>query len=101
MDIEASRAFTASIRIFTNFGQYVNKIEFTVSPEEYLKLSKGITNNTRILRILWDNRAQDGSLAGTGAYVLKTDVTLLKIPGVVEDQVLLSDYRIVGLIRPQ
>lgn len=100
LDVEASRAFKVSIRIFTNFGQYVNKIEFTVSPEEFDKLSKGITKNTRILRILWDNRAQDGSLAGTGAYVLKTDVTLLKIPGIAEDQVLLSEYRIVGLLRP-
>ena len=89
-----------SINIFTNLGAFVNKIEFEVPQNEFDKLSKGIKNNTRMMRVLWDNRAQDGTLAGTGAYIFKTDVTLLKKPGTAEDQEVRSDYRIVGVLRP-
>lgn len=97
--IEASRAFKVEIRIYSNLGQFVNKIEFTVPQSEFVKLSKGIKNNTRRLKVLWDNRAADGSLAGTGAYILKTTVTLLKIPGIAEDEAVTTDYRIVGVLR--
>ena len=97
--VEASRAFRVSISVFTNLGQFMNKIAFSLTQAEFDKLSKGVKNNTRVIRVLWDNRASDGSLAGTGAYVMKTDVTLLKIPGIAEDQVVRSDYRIVGVVR--
>ncbi|HKP95590.1 MAG TPA: VWA domain-containing protein [Fibrobacteria bacterium] len=97
--IEASRAFKVDIQIYTNLGQYVNKIRFTVSQSEFAKLSKGIKNNTRRLKVLWDNRAADGTMAGTGAYILKTTVTLLKIPGIAEDEAVSTDYRIVGVLR--
>lgn len=97
--IEASRAFKVEIQIYTNLGQYVNKIQFSLTQAEFTKLSKGVKNNTRQLKVLWDNRAADGSLAGTGAYILKTTVTLLKIPGIAEDEAVSSDYRIVGVLR--
>ena len=99
ISVEASRAFKLSINIFTNLGLFVNKIEFAVPQNEFDKLAKGIKNNTRVMRVLWDNRAQDGTLAATGAYILKTDVTLLKIPGISKDEEVHSDYRIVGLVR--
>ncbi len=99
IDLEASRAFRVVISIWSNLGQFVNKIDFSITQAEFEKLSKGLKNNTRKLSVLWDNRAQDGTLAGPGAYILKTEVTLLKIPGIAEDQVIRSDYRIVGVLR--
>jgi hypothetical protein len=98
--IEASRAFKVEVQIFTNLGQFVNRIEFSLSQAEFNKLAKGVKNNTRRLKVLWDNRAADGSLAGTGAYILKTTVTLLKIPGVAEDESVSTDFRIVGVLHP-
>jgi hypothetical protein len=98
--IEASRAFKVEVRIFTNLGQFVNRIEFSLTQAEFNKLAKGVKSNTRRLKVLWDNRAADGSLAGTGAYILKTTVTLLKIPGVAEDESVSTDFRIVGVLHP-
>ncbi len=99
--IEASRAFKVQISIYSNLGQFVNKIDFTVNQTEFAKLAKGVKNNTRRLKVLWDNRTHDGNPAGTGAYILKTTVTLLKIPGIAEDEAVSTDFRIVGVLRDQ
>ena len=87
------------IQIYTNLGQFVNKIQFALTQSEFTKLTKGVKNNTRQLKVLWDNIAADGSKAGTGAYILKTTVTLLKIPGIAEDEAVSTDYRVVGVLR--
>ncbi|MDB5105085.1 MAG: hypothetical protein JWP91_2774 [Fibrobacteres bacterium] len=97
--IQASRAFKVEIVIFTNLGQFVNKIAFTVPPAEFSKLAKSAKGNTRQLKVLWDNMSADGTKAGTGGYILKTTVTLLKIPGVAEDEAVSTDYRRVGVLR--
>ncbi len=97
--IEASRAFKVEVLIYTNLGQFVNKIQFSLTQSEFNKLAKGVKSNTRQLKVLWDNVAADGSKAGTGAYILKTTVTLLKIPGIAEDEAVSTDYRIVGVLR--
>lgn len=99
IELEASRAFRVTISVYSNLGQFVNKIDFSITQAEFDKLNKGLKNNTRKLSVLWDNRAEDGSLAGTGAYILKTEVTLLRIPGIADDQVVRSDYRLVGVLR--
>ncbi|MEO6098648.1 MAG: VWA domain-containing protein [Fibrobacteria bacterium] len=99
--IQASRAFKCEIQIFTNLGQFVNKIDFTIPQTEFAKLAKSPKGNTRQLRVLWDNRTSSGNLAGTGAYVLKTTVTLLRIPGIAEDEAVSTDYRVVGVLRDQ
>lgn len=98
--IQASRAFRVDIVIFSNLGQYVNKLSFTVPQSEFNKLPKGSSNGTRSIRVLWDNRAQNGRMAGTGAYIMKTTVTLLRIPGVAEDESSSSDERLVGVLHP-
>jgi hypothetical protein len=99
--IQASRAFRVEIQIFSNLGQFVNKIGFTISQGEFAKLSKSPSGNTRQLKVLWDNRTSNGNLAGTGAYILKTTVTLLSIPGIAEDETSSTDYRLVGVLRDQ
>lgn len=98
--IEASRPFKVSIDIFTNLGQPVNHIDFTVAKDEFAKLVKGVKNGTRQLKVLWDNRTKDGNLAGTGAYILKTTVTLLAEPG-ISGEAISTDFRIVGVLRDQ
>jgi hypothetical protein len=97
--IQASRAFKVEMKIYTNLGQFVNKIEFSVSQTEFAKLAKSAKGKTRQLSVLWDNLSADGTVAGTGAYILKTTVTLLKLPGVAEDEAVSTDYRIVGVLR--
>ncbi|MDB5049166.1 MAG: hypothetical protein JWO30_2237 [Fibrobacteres bacterium] len=97
--IEASRAFKVEVRVYTNLGAYVNKIQFSLTQSEFNKLSKGVKSNTRQIGVMWDNIAEDGTKAGTGAYILKTTVTLLKIPGIAEDEAVSTDYRIVGVLH--
>jgi hypothetical protein len=87
--------------IFSNLGEFVNRIRFTVSQAEFMKLSKGTKNGTRQLRVLWDNRVANGRPAGTGAYIMKTTVTLLRIPGVAEDEAESTQFRRVGVLRPR
>ncbi len=99
--IQASRAFKVEIQIYSNLGQFVNKIGFTIPQAEFQKLAKSATGNTRQLKVLWNNRTSEGNLAGTGAYILKTTVTLLRIPGIAEDEATSSDYRLVGVLRDQ
>jgi hypothetical protein len=99
--IQASRAFKVEIQIFTNLGQFVNKIGFTIPQGEFTKLSKSPTGNTRQLKVLWNSHTSAGNLAGTGAYILKTTVTLLSIPGIAEDEAVSTDYRLVGVLRDQ
>jgi hypothetical protein len=98
LSVEASRTFAVDVRVFTNLGQFVNKLGFSVSQTEFLKLEK-TARGTRTITVLWDSRARNGSLVGTGAYVLKTTVTLLKIPGIAEDNAIRTDYRRVGVLR--
>jgi hypothetical protein len=99
LTVEASRAFTVDVRVFSNLGQFVNKLTFTVPPAEFPKLEKAAGANTRVMKVLWDSRSNNGSQVGTGAYVIKTTVTLLRIPGIAEDNATRVDYRRVGVLR--
>jgi hypothetical protein len=99
VDIEASRAFTVNVQVFTNLGGFVNQLTFTIGPKEFQKLERGSAGGTRRLRVLWDSRARNGSPVGTGAYVLKTTVTLMRIPGIAEGHTFSKDYRRVGVLR--
>jgi hypothetical protein len=97
--VEASRAFTVDLLVFTNLGAFVNKVAFTVNPAEFQKLDKGAPGGARLLKVLWDTRSRNGAMAGTGAYVIKTTVRLMKIPGIAEDDRVRTDYRRVGVLR--
>ncbi len=96
--VEASRAFKVDVSVFSNLGEFVNRLRLTLPPDEFDKLEK-TENGARRLRILWDNRDVKGALAGTGAYVMKTTLTLLKIPGVSENEVVRTDARVVGVLH--
>jgi hypothetical protein len=98
--VTASRSFRVDIKVYDNMGQFVNKVAFSVPQSEFANLEReGTTGGNRSLRVLWDNRTEDGALAGTGAYIFKTTVTLNKIPGVAEDQVERTEHRLVGVVR--
>lgn len=99
--VTASRSFRVDVGVYSNLGQFVNKFSFSVSQEEFQKLAADGAGGDRSLLVLWDNRAEDGSFAGTGAYVMKTTVTLNKIPGLAEDEVARTDFRRVGVVRNQ
>jgi hypothetical protein len=97
--VEASRAFTVDVRVFSNLGLFVNKLSFSVDQAEFLKLEKSPKGGTRMMKVLWDSRARNGATVGTGAYVIKTTVTLMNIPGIAEDRAVRTDYRRVGVLR--
>lgn len=99
LTVEASRAFTLDLRIFSNLGAFVNKLTFTLDQTEFRKLEQGARDGTRRLKVLWDSRTRDGALVSTGAYVIKTTVTLMKIPGIAEDNTVRTDFRKVGVLR--
>ena len=97
--VTASRSFRVEIQVYDNLGQYVNKVGFEVPQAEFNNLPRvGTTGNNRSLSVLWDSRTEDGSFAGTGAYIFKTTVTLLRVPGIAEDQVAETDHRLVGVV---
>jgi hypothetical protein len=97
--VEASRAFTVDLRVFSNLGEFVNKLEFTVGPDDFEKLAKSPDGHSRRLKVLWDSRSPRGAAVATGAYVVKTTVSLLPIPGIAEDKQVRVDYRRVGVLR--
>ncbi len=97
--LEATRSFQADIRIYDNLGHYVNRIAFTVPPSEFSKLPLASDGRTRRLTVLWDNRSEDGHLVGTGSYVLKSSVSLLRLPGMAETTPSRTQYRRIGVIR--
>jgi hypothetical protein len=97
--VTASRSFRVEIKVYSNLGHFVNKLAFSVNQEEFRKLAADGAGGDRSLLVLWDNRTEDGSFAGTGAYVMKTTVTLNRIPGLAEDEVAYSGYRRVGVVR--
>ena len=99
LTVEASRAFTVDMKVFSNLGAFVNKLTFTVDQNEFQKLEKSERGSSRRMRILWDSRSRNGAMVGTGAYVIKTTVTLMKIPGIAEDNTMRTDYRRVGVLR--
>lgn len=99
--VTASRSFKVDIKVYSNLGQFVNKLTFSVSQSEFMNLNKEPVGDNRSLRILWDNRTEAGVFAGTGAYIFKTTVTLNKIPGIAEDQVERTEHRLVGVVRTE
>ena len=51
------------------------------------------------LVVATDNRSEDGHLVGTGSYVLKSTVSLLRLPGQPESEASRTQYRRIGVIR--
>lgn len=97
--VEASREFNLDLWVFSNLGQFVNQVAFTVTRSEFLKLSKVPGKDTRFLRLLWNGQAKDGTRAGTGAYIIKTAITLLPVPGITDAPAPTTSTRMVGVLR--
>lgn len=99
LQVAASRSFRADIRVYDNLGQFVNRLSFRVPAGEFSKLPLASDGRTRRLTVLWDNRAANGNPAGTGSYVLKSTVTLDRLPGLPEEDAEKTEYRRVGVLR--
>ncbi len=97
--IEASRPFRVEVSIFSNLGQFVNRLGFEIPAPEFAKLPGGTKAGTRRLRVLWNNRAEDGRPAGTGAYIMKTAVTLSPVSGAAGDKAESAQLRRIGVLR--
>jgi hypothetical protein len=96
-EVEASRAFTLKAQVFTNFGALVNAVDLTLSREQFAALPQGSQPGSRVLKLWWGNRARNGELAGTGAYILRVWVVIEPEgdnPGRAE-----KSTRIFGLLR--
>lgn len=99
LKVEASRAFRLELRVFSTLGQFVDKLTLTVPQSAFQNLEPGSKGGWKRLRILWRNRARNGSPVGTGAYVIKSTLTLLKVPGISDVETTLSGVRVIGVIR--
>ncbi len=97
--IEASREFNLDVKVFSTMGEFVNRLAFTVPREEFAKLTPINGKESRYLRLLWNGQALSGSPVGTGAYILKTAITLLPIPGVTESTPTATKLHRVGVLR--
>ncbi|MDB5105998.1 MAG: hypothetical protein JWP91_3687 [Fibrobacteres bacterium] len=99
MKVEASRAFRLELRVFSTLGQFVDKLTLTMPQSGFQNLEPGSKEGWKRLRILWRNRALNGGPVGTGAYVIKSTLTMLKVPGISEVETTLSDVRVIGVVR--
>lgn len=97
--IEASHGFSVDIKVFSTLGEAVSQVGFTVSDPEFSKLGPMPGKETRFMRVLWNGRARDGSLAGNGVYIFKTAVTLLPSPGAAIAPVAATSSRRIGILR--
>lgn len=99
LKVEASREFMVEMLVFSNFGQIVNKVSFTVPRSEFIKLTPVTGKQTRAMRLLWKGLSLTGARAGTGAYVFRTTVTLLPVPGITAATHTTTTYRTMGVLR--
>lgn len=96
--IDATREFDVEVKVFTNTGVLVNKTGFSLDSTNFKSLPLGRAPRTRTMKVLWPNRSSDGQLAGTGGYVIKTNVTL---HGRNNPDIIATDVRRTGLLRKQ
>lgn len=97
--LEASREFTLDVKVFSTLGDFVNRVGFTVNRAEFPKLTAVAGKDARSLRLLWNGRTLAGVPVGTGAYVLKTTLTLLPLPGITAAAPVVSKLHRVGVMR--
>jgi hypothetical protein len=97
--IEASRGFSATLRIFTNTGEFVHRLDLTVPQSEFARLDPGATPGTRRLDIGWSALAYNGRRVGTGTYIFRTEVTLLPDPVGGAAPAQFNDMRRIGVLR--
>jgi hypothetical protein len=95
--VAATRAFEASVKIFSNLGQFVDEVSFSVPQGEFEKLPSAGIDGERAMAILWRSHSARGAPAGTGAYVFRTRITL--VPEPLEPSMERTDTRVVGLLR--
>jgi hypothetical protein len=96
--LEASRAFTVDLNVYSNRGDFVNRLEFTVGPDAFERMEPVPGGRKRRLRLFWDGRARNGGPVGTGVYILKTTIRLLPVPG-LPGGAEKTEYRRVGVLR--
>ena|GEM_PF-1700638 len=99
MVIEASREFQVDMAIFTNLGQFVDKVSLTVTREQFMKLSPIAGKESRGMRLLWKGLTQSGSRAGTGAYIFRTSISLLPVPGITGTTQTTTLFKTLGWVR--
>lgn len=101
LKVLASREFALEMQVFSNLGHLVNKVSFIVPRSEFTKLTSVPGTDVRYLRLLWKGLTLGSQRAGTGAYVFKTKVTLLPVPGVAGVDYSAATINTLGLLRVQ
>lgn len=99
LKIEATREFKVEVSLFTNLGAFVNSVAFTVPRAEFTKLSPVAGKEARVLRLLWKGLSESGARAGTGAYIFRSTVSLLPVPGLTASEPAVTTYRTLGVVR--
>ncbi len=83
LNLEMSREFSLEIKVYDHLGLFVDKVHLKVPRSEFLKLPVGHTLGSKAFRLLWNNRAENGNLAGTGVYIFKVQIYLEPLAGAV------------------
>ncbi len=99
LKIEATREFKVEVSLFTTMGTFVNKVAFIVPRAEFKKLSPVAGKEARVVRLLWKGLSQTGARAGTGAYIFRSTVSLLPVPGLTASEPAVTSHRTLGLVR--
>lgn len=60
-----------ALSIYTNHGGFVAKAEGRFTAEDLAQFDPSADGTKRVGRVVWTGRARDGSLAASGAYVLR------------------------------
>jgi hypothetical protein len=68
---EASAPFDLDVRVFTNAGEFVSRVEARIAATDFSRLEPGAMAGTRRISLLWNGRAANGQLAATGTYLYK------------------------------
>jgi hypothetical protein len=97
--IEASHGFTVDAKVFSNLGEAVSRVAFTVQENEFNRLTAVEGKQTRYLRLLWNGRTREGTRAGNGVYFLKASIALLPMPGMDAIPGVATSSRRVGILR--
>ncbi len=99
--IEASHGFTFRLAAFSNLGEAVNQLAFTIPESEFIKLAPIAGKSTRSLRVLWNGRASNGMRAGNGVYVMKATLSLLPTLAEAGPLQSLTWVRRIGILRSE
>lgn len=94
--VESTVPFAIYMRVHSNLGQFVSKVDLKVTERDFAMLEPGVAVGSRRLHLLWNGVSRDGNLAGTGAYVFMWDIVFFPADEPARGT---SGKRMAGILR--